>query len=98
MSGFSDLRWLFANSVNVFSNVIYVLLMGRVLCSWLIADPRNGIKRFFYVLTEPLLEPIRNLIYKSPLGGGMMLDFSPVVLLFLIQIVKTIIINLIYMI
>ena len=94
MSGFSDLRWLLSNSVMVFSNALYFLIMGRVICSWIAGGGK--IKEFFYVLTEPFLGPIRNMISKSPLGGGMMLDFSPVISLFLIQILRTVIINVIY--
>jgi len=96
VNGFSDMRWLLSNSVMVFSNVLYVLIMGRVLCSWLIGNSGSKIKEFFYVLTEPFLGPIRSMIGRSPLGGGMMLDFSPVIALFLIQILRTIIINVIY--
>lgn len=37
-------------------------------------------------VTEPLMAPIRKLLYKSPLGGpGMMLDISPIIVLFIIQ-------------
>ena len=96
MGGFSDMRWLLSNSVMVFSNVLYVLIMGRVLCSWLVGGSGSKIKEFFYVLTEPFLGPIRSMISRSPLGGGMMLDFSPVIALFLIQLLRTIIINIIY--
>ena len=59
-------------------------------------QPDNKIRQFFYVLTEPLLGPIRSLINKSPLGGGMMVDFSPVIVLFIIQILRNIIIRLIF--
>lgn len=97
MNGFSDMRYLLASSVIVFSNVLYVFIMGRVLLSWIPTRSDNKIKQFFYVLSEPLLAPIRSLIGKSPLGGGMMLDFSPIIALFIIQILRTIIINVIYM-
>ena len=96
MLGFSNIRILLANSVNVFSNVLYFLILARVLLSWIPMQPANKIRQFFYALTEPLLGPIRSLINKSPLGGGMMVDFSPVIVLFIIQILRNIIIRLIF--
>ena len=96
MLGFSNMRVLLANSVNVFCNILYFLILARVLLSWIPMQPDNKIRRFFYVLTEPLLGPIRSLINKSPLGGGMMVDFSPVIVLFIIQILRSIIIRLIF--
>ena len=96
MLGFSNMRVLLANSVNVFCNILYFLLLARVLLSWIPMRPDSKISQFFYVLTEPLLGPIRSLINKSPLGGGMMVDFSPVIVLFIIQILRSIIIRLIF--
>ncbi len=97
MSGFSDMRWLLANSVNVFASVLYLFIMADVILSWIPTRPDNKIKEFFRVLSDPLLSPIRAMIGKSPLGGGMMIDFSPVIALFIIQILKNVIINVIYM-
>ena len=40
--------------------------------------------------------PIRKLIYKSPLGRGMMVDFSPVLALLVIMFVYRILTSVIY--
>ena len=96
MLGFSNMRVLFDNSLNLLCNILYFLILARVLLSWIPMQPDNKIRQFFYVLTEPLLGPIRSLINKSPLGGGMMVDFSPVIVLFIIQILRNIIIRLIF--
>jgi YggT family protein len=54
----------------------WLILLGRVLLSWV--DPRfeRPISRFVYDLTEPVLAPIRRLL---PSTG--MLDLSPLILL-----------------
>ncbi|MEJ2032873.1 MAG: YggT family protein [Deltaproteobacteria bacterium] len=52
------------------------LIIGRVIISWVNADPYNPIVRFLYGATEPLLAPIRR---RLPFFGG--LDLSPMVLI-----------------
>jgi YggT family protein len=51
-----------------------IILLARVLLSWVQVDPNNQLVKIIYQLTEPLLAPIRRLL---PQGGGM--DFSPIV-------------------
>ena len=51
------------------------ILLGRVLISWVNADPYNPIVRFLYVATEPILAPVRRAL--PVYAGG--LDLSPVV-------------------
>ena len=64
--------------------VFQVILLGRVLLSWLPnMDPRNPIVRFLYAATEPVLEPIRRLL---PSGGGM--DFSPLIVFIVIAVIN----------
>jgi len=63
------------------------VIIANVVMSWLVSfnivNPRNqivaAIYRTTYVLTEPLLRPIRNLL---PAMAG--LDFSPVILLLIL--------------
>ena len=49
-------------------------------------------------MTEPILGPVRHWMDKSPIGGGMMLDFSPVIALFLMQVVSIVLKNIVIMI
>jgi YggT family protein len=51
------------------------ILLGRVLISWVNADPYNPIVRFLYVATDPILAPVRRAL--PVYAGG--LDLSPVV-------------------
>jgi YggT family protein len=50
------------------------ILLGRVIVSWVDADPYNPIVRFLYNATEPVLARIRR---RLPIYGG--LDLSPLV-------------------
>lgn len=87
---------LLINAIATFFQVIYFLIFIRIILSWLPLG-NNPITSLVYSLTEPILGPIRNMINKSPIGGGMALDFSPVIALFVMELVKNILISLIRM-
>jgi YggT family protein len=53
------------------------IIIGRVIISWVNADPYNPIVRFLYEITEPLLGRIRRVLPISMAG----IDFSPVILI-----------------
>ena len=58
----------------------YVLII-RVILSWVNPNPFNPLVRIFYVLTEPVLAPIRRVL---PSMGG--LDLSPIVVFIAISL------------
>ncbi len=66
-----------------------LVLLVRVLLSWIQINPYNPLVRIVYQLTEPLLAPIRRML---PQGGG--LDFSPMVALIAVPIVEQIVLTL----
>ena len=79
-------------TIDIFVNLLYLLIIFRVVLSWIRPSRRNVFIDLVYALTEPLLAPIRALLRKSPLGGtGMSLDLSPLVLFLLINLAKNII-------
>ena len=53
-----------------------LLVLGRVLVSWVDPQGRNDLSRMLISVTEPMLGPIRRLL---PQTG--MIDFSPLILL-----------------
>ncbi|MGE4284067.1 MAG: YggT family protein [Clostridia bacterium] len=73
------------SSLRILLEIISYLIFARVIISWLPMDRHNGIIQFIYQVTEPILAPIRSLISKSSMGGGMGVDFSPIVVWLLIQ-------------
>ena len=46
-----------------------------------------------YNITEPILGPVRDMVDRSPLGGGYGLDFSPIFALILMKLVQTLLIS-----
>ena len=62
------------------------VLLARILMTWIPnLDPYNPIVQFLIQVTEPVLEPARRLI--PPIG---MMDISPIVVFFAIQILARI--------
>jgi len=61
------------------------VVLASVVLSWVQLPPNNPIVRVTSVLTEPLLAPIRRI-----LPGTAGLDFSPVVLLIGLRILRSV--------
>jgi len=57
----------------------WVMVLGRVLLSWIDPGFERPLSRFVFSLTEPFLAPIRKVL---PQSGS--LDWSPLVLLLLL--------------
>lgn len=66
---FSSLALLFG----MIFNVIYFLLVIRIILSWFQVNPYNEIVQILYKITEPILAPFK----KLPLQIGM-IDLSPI--------------------
>ena len=74
---------LLVRLINLYSLVVLV----AVMLSWIRVDRRNPLARIVERLTEPALGPIRRVL--PPMGG---LDFSPMVLLIGLQILKNLLV------
>jgi YggT family protein len=64
------------NFLEILVLVLWLLVMGRVLVSWVDPMARNAVSRYVVAVTEPMLAPIRRLL---PRTGS--IDFAPLVLL-----------------
>ena len=62
------------------------ILIIRAILSWVNPNPYNPVVRILYVVTEPVLAPVRRVV--PPVGG---LDLSPLVVLAAIWILKAVI-------
>ena len=85
-------------AIKIFSYILQFAILVRCILSWLPISRNNIFYSIIYSLTEPIMAPIRRLIDRSPLGGGMMIDFSPVIAYFLISVIEMVLISLIMMI
>lgn len=65
-----------------------LIVFGAVIASWMQLPPTNPIARFLTTMTEPLLAPIRQVL---PDMGG--LDFSPMVLLVGVRLVRGVVMS-----
>ena len=70
---------ILTNIIDLYSLIVF----GSVILSWVPLRYDNPIVQFVNRLTEPLLQPIRRAL---PTLGG--LDFSPMILLVGLQILK----------
>lgn len=64
--------------------IINFLILARIIMSWVNPNPTGPIASVLYNITEPILGPVRSLIYKVFNYQGM-LDFSPIVAILLIN-------------
>jgi len=66
-----------------------IVIFVRVILSWFPISPDSALAavyRFVYAVTEPALGPIRRVMPGVGVGG-MGLDFSPIIVLLLLQII-----------
>jgi len=67
--------------IQLFVTALWLLILGRVLLSWVNPRFEGPVARFLYETTEPLLAPIRRVL---PSTG--MIDLSPLVLILLLGV------------
>ncbi len=74
--------------INITFQVLMMVIFIRVILSWFPHNPYNPLIKIIYQISNPILNPVRNII--PPIGG---LDISPIVVIFIIQIIKNIILK-----
>lgn len=73
------------------------ILLARVLLSWIpIPYQWERIAAVIYRITEPVLSPIRSLLQRFAGNYLAMLDFSPIVAFFLLDLVQRLVMTVIY--
>ena len=77
--------------VSLVFNVLFFILVIRIILSWVNPDPYNEIVQIIYRITEPILAPFRRLPLKA---GG--IDFSPIIAFILLSVLRNLIVNILY--
>ncbi len=72
--------------VQTLGSILLLIVLASVLLSYFL-PPYHSIRVFLDRIVNPLLLPIRRVV--PPLG---MLDFSPIVLIILIQVLETVLV------
>jgi YggT family protein len=65
--------------------ILQIALLVRVVSSWVRVSPYSPWVRWAYVLTEPLLRPLRQFI--PPIGG--MIDITPIIAYFILRLIES---------
>lgn len=73
---------IFFNFLELLCEVVTLIILLRVVISWVSPGQTNILTKILYQVTEPLLGPLRRII---PRVG--MLDLSPLVAVVLLQII-----------
>ena len=76
--------------IRYLSQLLVLLVIVSVILSYFM-DPYHPIRRSVDSVVEPMLAPIRRIV--PPVG---MLDFSPLILIILIQVLSNLIIRLLF--
>ena len=76
--------------VDLFLSLLYWLILIRALISWVNPDPYNVVVQFLYRTTDPILQPIRNIL---PSVG---IDIAPIIVFFGIIFLKSFLVSTLY--
>ncbi|MDL1911223.1 YggT family protein [Chloroflexi bacterium CFX6] len=79
-----------AQLISIFANIYVWIVIASILLSYFM-DPYHPVRRGVDNLVRPLLDPIRRVV--PPVG---MIDFSPLVLIILIQVVANLLVRFLY--
>ena len=75
--------------INMVFNLLQIIIIVRVVLSWISHNPSNQFIQIIYQISEPILKPIREIL---PLAGRGF-DLSPVVAFFLLGLLKKILLS-----
>lgn len=81
---------LFAQIINLIFSLLSLLILIRVIISWVNPNPYNQFVRIIYQLTDPILLPFQRLL--PPMGG---FDLSPIIALLVIDLLRRLLIGLV---
>lgn len=75
--------------INVIFNVLYYAIIIEVILSWVYANRTNKYIEILHKITNPLLQPGKKI--QDRYFSNMMVDFSPIIALFILMILKRIV-------
>lgn len=78
-----------ASLLDMVLSVLFLLLVVRMIMSWMNPDPFNDVVRMICRMTDPILNPIRRVV-KLQMG---MIDFAPMLAFMLLYFVQGFLVN-----
>lgn len=84
--------YLLFRAIDIFCTVLQYAILFEVILSWIPGARQSVVGNMISTLTGPILNPIRRLLYNSPLGGpGMMIDFSPIFAYLILSVIQSLV-------
>ena len=74
--------------INLLFKILKIILIARIILSWFPHNRFNPFINIIYTLSDPILEPFRNMI--NPVGG---MDLSPIIVFFLLRLLHGYLVN-----
>ena len=78
--------------IHLIFQIYQIIIIARVLLSWIQVDSYHPVVVWIYRLTEPVLAPIRAVIPFEKIG----IDLSPLIVLFLMEMIERILLRSLY--
>jgi YggT family protein len=85
------------NTLSALAKILHILLtvylwiiILRALFSWIYVPSLYQMARVLYLLTEPVLRPVRRLVPPARMGG---LDISPIIVALLVVFLDSVLVN-----
>ena len=75
-------------AIDMVFNIMKLLILARIIISYIPNLRGSQITEIVYQLTEPILHPVRELLYKIGLNKGM-IDFSPIGAYLLLNVIRS---------
>jgi YggT family protein len=85
---------LIVNTLDKLFDIIELLILARIIISYIPNLRGSQITEIVYQLTEPVLHPVRELLYKIGLNKGM-IDFAPIGAFLLLAVVRSLLFSLV---
>jgi len=84
----------FARLLNLLIGIYTFVVAAAVIISWVNPDPHNPIVRILRQLTEPAFALARRILPRALWRTG--IDFSPILVFFILILIDTVIVNLLF--
>ncbi|MBK50643.1 MAG: YggT family protein [SAR202 cluster bacterium] len=75
-------------ALDLIITLLTIAIFGRVILSWIFPRGEDPLSKVLFLVTEPVLQPIRKLL---PNFG--MLDLSPMIVIFVLYFIRRLIVS-----
>lgn len=87
----SEFFYVLATFVDVLLTVLYFAIFVRVILSWLPLDEDGPFVSFVYLVTDPIILPIRALLDRTGLFENSPLDFSTLIAMVVLMLLQAVV-------